>query len=36
LQPKESIQLVLRLARAQEKSGIKIVPFGSWLENLGV
>jgi uncharacterized protein len=34
LRPKESLQLVLKLHRAQEKSGIKIVPLGKWLESL--
>ena len=34
LQPKESLQLVLNLERAQDKSGIKIVPLGKWLEAL--
>jgi predicted AAA+ superfamily ATPase len=34
LQPGESLQLVLNLRRAQEKSGIKIVPLGEWLEEL--
>jgi predicted AAA+ superfamily ATPase len=34
LQPHESLQLVLNLDRAQEKSGIKILPLGKWLEAL--
>jgi uncharacterized protein len=34
LQPTSSIQLVLNLRRSQEKSGIKIVPLGRWLEGL--
>jgi len=34
LRPSESLQLVLQLDRAQEKSGIKIVPLGSWLAAL--
>lgn len=34
LRPAESLQLVLQLDRAQEKSGIKIVPLGRWLEAL--
>ena len=34
LRPKESLQLVLDLERAQEKFGIKIVPLGKWLEAL--
>lgn len=35
LKPKESIQLVLHLDRAREKSGIKTLPLGKWLEALG-
>ena len=35
LKPKESIQLVLHLDRAREKSGIKILPLGEWLDALG-
>ncbi|MGH8137365.1 MAG: ATP-binding protein [Steroidobacteraceae bacterium] len=34
LQPRESLQLVLNLDRAREKSGIKVVPLGRWLEAL--
>jgi predicted AAA+ superfamily ATPase len=34
LRPKESLQLVLRLDRSREKSGIKVLPFGEWLESL--
>ena len=34
LRPKESLQLVLDLERAQEKSGIKIVPLAKWLDAL--
>ena len=34
LQPTSSIQLVLNLRRSQEKSGIKILPLGRWLEGL--
>jgi predicted AAA+ superfamily ATPase len=34
LQPSQAYQLVLNLDRAQEKSGIKIVPLGKWLEEL--
>jgi uncharacterized protein len=34
LRPHESLQLVLNLDRAQEKSGIKILPLGKWLEEL--
>jgi predicted AAA+ superfamily ATPase len=34
LRPQESLQLVLNLERAQEKSGIKILPLGKWLEGL--
>ena len=34
LQPKQSLQLVLNLHRPQEKSGIKLVPLGAWLESL--
>ncbi len=34
LQPKESLQLVLNLERAQEKSGIKIAPLAKWLDAL--
>ena len=34
LRPHESLQLVLNLDRAQEKSGIKILPLGKWLEDL--
>jgi len=36
LRPKESLQLVLNLHRAQEKSEIKIVPLGKWLESLSL
>jgi hypothetical protein len=34
LKPKESLQLVLNLDRAQEKSGIKILPLAKWLDAL--
>jgi predicted AAA+ superfamily ATPase len=34
LRPHDSLQLVLNLDRAQEKSGIKILPLGKWLEEL--
>lgn len=34
LRPRESLQLVLNLDRAQEKLGIKILPLGKWLEQL--
>jgi uncharacterized protein len=34
LRPQESMQLVLNLDRPQEKSGIKILPLGKWLEGL--
>jgi predicted AAA+ superfamily ATPase len=34
LRPHESLQLVLNLGRAQERSGIKILPLGKWLEEL--
>jgi uncharacterized protein len=34
LRPHEPLQLVLNLGRAQEKSGIKILPLGKWLEQL--
>jgi hypothetical protein len=34
LRPRESIQLVLRLDRPQEKSGSKVLPLGPWLESL--
>ena len=34
LNPTESLQLVLNLARPQEKSGIKLVPLSQWLEGL--
>lgn len=34
LRPKESLQLVLNLDRAQERAGIKILPLGRWLEAL--
>ena len=34
LQPKEALQLVLNLERAQEKSGIKLLPLGKWLAAL--
>lgn len=34
LKPTESIQLVLQLDRAREKSGIKILPLAKWLEEL--
>lgn len=34
LRPRESLQLVLNLDRPQEKSGIKLLPLGKWLEAL--
>jgi predicted AAA+ superfamily ATPase len=34
LKPAESLQLVLNLERPQEKSGIKLLPLGRWLEAL--
>jgi predicted AAA+ superfamily ATPase len=34
LEPTASIQLVLNLRRCLEKSGIKILPLGKWLEML--
>jgi uncharacterized protein len=34
LRPHVSLQLVLHLDRAQEKSGIKILPLSKWLEEL--
>lgn len=34
LKPRESLQLVLDLDRAQEKAGIRILPLGKWLEAL--
>lgn len=34
LSPKESIQLVLNLTRPQERSGIKLLRLGEWLEAL--
>jgi len=34
LRPHESLQLVLNLDRTQEKSGIKILQLGKWLEEL--
>lgn len=34
LQPRQALQLVLQLDRAQEKFGIKILPLGRWLESL--
>jgi hypothetical protein len=34
LRPVESLQLVLKLDRAQEKSAIKILPLAKWLEEL--
>jgi uncharacterized protein len=34
LRPHESLQLVLNLDRAREKSGIKILPLGKWLDQL--
>ena len=34
LKPKASIQLVLYLDLAREKSGIKTLPLGKWLEGL--
>jgi predicted AAA+ superfamily ATPase len=32
LKPMESLQLVLNLERPQEKSGIKLLPLGKWLD----
>ncbi len=34
LNPDESLQLVLNLERAEERSGIKVLPLGRWLEAL--
>jgi len=34
LRPRQSLQLVLNLGRSQERSGIKILPLGRWLEEL--
>jgi uncharacterized protein len=34
LRPKESLQLVLRLDRPQEKGGVKLLPLAPWLESL--
>ena len=34
LRPQQSLQLVLHLDRAQEKSGIKIARLDRWLESL--
>jgi predicted AAA+ superfamily ATPase len=34
LKPKEALQLVLNLDRAQEKAGIKILPLAKWLDAL--
>jgi len=34
LKPVESLQLVLNLERPQEKSGIKLLPLGKWLDAL--
>ncbi len=34
LRPRESLQLVLRLSRAQEKSGVRVLPLGAWLDAL--
>jgi uncharacterized protein len=34
LKPMESLQLVLNLERPQEKSGIKLLPLGKWLDAL--
>ncbi len=34
LHPRESLQLVLNLDRPQEKTGIKVLPLGGWLESL--
>jgi predicted AAA+ superfamily ATPase len=34
LKPVESLQLVLNLERPQEKSGIKLLPLGKWLDTL--
>jgi predicted AAA+ superfamily ATPase len=36
LRPKESLQLVLNLDRAQEKDGIKILPLSPWLDRLAL
>lgn len=34
LNPKESLQLVLNLERPQERSGVKLLPLGEWLDAL--
>jgi predicted AAA+ superfamily ATPase len=34
LRPQQSLQLVRNLDRPQEKSGIKSLPLGGWLEDL--
>jgi hypothetical protein len=34
LKPVESLQLVQKLERPQENSGIKLLPLGRWLEAL--
>jgi uncharacterized protein len=34
LRPRESLQLVLRLDRPQEKLGVKVRPLGAWLDAL--
>ena len=34
LKPTEALQLVLNLDRPQERTGIKILPLGKWLESL--
>ena len=34
LRPKESLQLALHLDRAREKSGIKVLSLGEWLDSL--
>lgn len=34
LRPQQSLQLVLRLQRPQERSGIRVLPLGPWLDDL--
>ncbi|HEX8756256.1 MAG TPA: hypothetical protein VF745_07950 [Steroidobacteraceae bacterium] len=34
LKPQESLQLVLNLTRAEERSGVKVLRLGEWLEAL--
>jgi len=34
LRPQQALQLVLQLARAQERSGVRIQPLGPWLDAL--